>query len=562
MNILGLNYFYHDSTACIVAAGKLIVAIEEERLSRVKHTYAFPTLSIKKCLEVAKLRYEDIDCIAVSIKPTLHWPAKLWYGLRHLPKAKPFINHEVIRARYKQKALWEWYDSIWPNRKRGPKVHFVPHHLTHAAGSFFVSPYESAALLSLDGSGEWSTSLLGKGEGNTITSYNQSYFPMSMGSFYEAVTEFCGFKPNYDEGKTMGLAPLGDPKVFHDVVDKIITIDSNGSINIDLSYFNYQFWGNPRCSQKFYDTFGAPRKSHEPFQDHHLNAAAAFQRVLEEKALQLCRILRARTGCRYLVVAGGVALNSVMNGRIVRESGFDDIYVMPAAGDNGTGIGAAYYVYHSILNLPRVSVHDDPYVGNAYTNEQIKKILDEAKLPSQWHDDIAGVAAKLLHEGKIIGWFQGKMEIGPRSLGNRSILADPTRAHMKDKVNAEVKHREAYRPFAPSVPVEAKDDFFLTKVETPFMLKVCDVRPEKRSIIPAITHVDGSARLQTVRKDINPLYHSLLTKFGELSKVPVLLNTSFNVMGEPMVESPVDAIRCFYSTGLDALAVGNYLLVK
>ena len=251
-----------------------------------------------------------------------------------------------------------------------------------------------------------------------------------------------------------------------------------------------------------------------------------------------------------------------MNGRIVRESGFDDIYVMPAAGDNGTGIGAAYYVYNSILNLPRAHVHDDPYVGNAYTNEEIRKVLDEAKLPHQWHDDIENVAAKLLHEGKIIGWFQGKMEIGPRSLGNRSILADPTRAHMKDKVNAEVKHREAYRPFAPSVPVEAKDEFFLTKVETPFMLKVCDVRPEKRSVIPAITHVDGSARLQTVRKDINPLFHSLLTKFGELSKVPVLLNTSFNIMGEPMVESPMDAIRCFYSTGLDALAIGNYLLVK
>jgi carbamoyltransferase len=562
MNILGLNYFYHDSTACVVSDGKLIVAIEEERLSRVKHTYAFPYLSIKKTLEVAKLGYADIDSIAVSIKPTLHWPAKLWYGLKNLSNAKPFISHELIRARYKQKEFWEWYTGIWPDRSLGPKVYFIPHHLTHAAGSFFVSPYESAALLALDGSGEWATSLLGKGEGNTITTYNQSFFPMSLGSFYESVTEFCGFKPNYDEGKTMGLAPLGDPSVFHDVVDKMVTVDSEGSIRIDLSYFNYQFWARRRCSQKFYDTFGQPRMGNEPFKDHHLNAAAAFQRVLEEKALQLSRILRARTGCRYLVVSGGVALNSVMNGRIVRESGFDDIYVMPAAGDNGTGIGAAYYVYNCIHNHPRGSVHNDPYVGNSYTNEQIKAVLDEAKLKAEWQEDVAGAAARLLHAGKIIGWFQGRMEIGPRSLGNRSILADPTRADMKDKVNAEVKHREAYRPFAPSVPAERKEEFFLSKVEAPFMLKVCDVRPDKRSVVPAITHVDGSARLQTVRKEINPLYHELLTKFGELSKVPVLLNTSFNVMGEPIVESPVDAVRCFYSTGLDALFVGNYLLRK
>jgi len=437
MNILGLNYFYHDSTACVVKDGKLIVAIEEERLTRVKHTFAFPYQSTKRCLRIAGLGIDDIDAVAVSIKPTLHWPAKLLYGLQNLRNAKTFISHEVIRTRYKQRDFWEWYNSVWAGRGKKPKVYFVPHHLAHAAGSFFVSPYDSAALLALDGSGEWATSLMGRGDGNNITCYQQSYFPMSLGSFYEAVTEFCGFKPNYDEGKTMGLAPLGDPAVYFDIVDKIVNVDDSGAIDIDLTYFNYQFWGKRRCSQKFYETFGAPRKSGEPFQDNHLNAAAAFQRVLEEKALKICRILRERTGCRYLVVSGGVALNSVMNGRIVRESGFDDIYVMPAAGDNGTGIGAAYYVYNGLLGKPRNMVHDNPYVGSKYSNEEIAEVLSEAKLKAEWHDDIAGVAAKLLHDGQIIGWFQGAMEIGPRSLGNRSILADPTRALVSDTIQKD-----------------------------------------------------------------------------------------------------------------------------
>jgi len=276
----------------------------------------------------------------------------------------------------------------------------------------------------------------------------------------------------------------------------------------------------------------------------------------------LCRILHKKTQAQYLVVAGGVGLNSVMNGRIVRETDFDDIYVMPAAGDNGTAIGAAYYVYNKVLGLPRNFVHDNPYVGTEYSQDVIDKVIEECKLKPERHNDIAPIAAQLLHEGNIIGWFQGAMEIGPRALGNRSILADPTQKGMKDKINAEVKHREAYRPFAPSVTVEAMKDYFESEVQAPFMLKVCDVRPDQRETLSAITHVDGSARMQTVRKDINPLYHSLLTEFGKLSGTPVLLNTSFNVMGEPIVESPYDAIRCFFSTGLDKLVIGNCIISK
>ncbi len=562
MNILGLNYFYHDSTACIVSDGKLIAAIEEERLTRRKHTTEFPKLAAKRCLDMAGLDFTDVDAVAVSIKPTLNMQDKLLYGLKHAKEAKPFLAQEVQGTRARQKSLKSWHETTWPDKSRRPRIHFVPHHLSHSAGSFLVSPYETAALLGLDGAGEWATSFLGKGEGREIECYNQSFFPHSLGSFYEAVTEYCGFRSNYDEGKTMGLAPLGDPDVFYKPVSEMVRVDDDGSIHIDLSYFSYQYWGYRRCAQKFIDTFGPARKHGEPFEDRHQNVAAAFQRVLEDRALQMCRILHKKTRCKHIVVAGGVALNSVMNGRIVRESGFDDLYVMPAAGDNGTAIGAAFYVYNVEKGFPRNFVHDDPYVGTRYSNDEIRKTLLECKLNFERHDNIEAVAAEELRKGSILGWFQGRMEIGPRALGNRSILADPTLPGMKDKINAEVKHREAYRPFAPSVVVEAKDKYFESKVEAPFMLKVCDVVESAREVIPAITHVDGSARLQTVRKELNPRYHTLISEFGKRSGVPVVLNTSFNVQGEPIVESPFHAIRCFFSTGLDVLVLGNYLVRK
>lgn len=562
MVILGINYFYHDSTACLVVDGRLVVALEEERFTRRKHTWEFPVRAIKKCLEVAGLTMADVDAVAVSIKPSLSWGAKLAYGLANAPHAKSFVKHEVFRARGRQRSLHEWYKKTWPNASKRPPLHFVPHHLTHAAGTFFVSPYERAAILSLDGSGEWATSFLGVGEGTRVTSYGESFFPMSLGSFYEAATQYCGFQPNYDEGKTMGLAPLGDPEPFFPIVDKMVRVNEEGQLWIDLSYFNYQFWGHERCSQKFFQTFGPPREKGGEFKENHLNVAAAFQKVLEERALEICAILRRKTSADYLIVSGGVALNSVMNGRILRESGFKDLYVMPAAGDNGTAIGAAYYVYHAVLGYPRKFVHDNPYVGNSYSEEHISALIKECKLNATRYEDIGLKGAQLLREGRILGWFQGNMEIGPRALGNRSILADPTLPGMKDKINAEVKHREAYRPFAPSVTVEARKEFFDIEVEAPFMLKVCDVKPDKRSVIPAVTHVDGSARVQTVRKEINPRYHDLITRFGELSGVPVVLNTSFNIMGEPIVESPTDAIRCFFSTGLDSLVLGNYVIGK
>ncbi|MCC7384350.1 MAG: carbamoyltransferase [Deltaproteobacteria bacterium] len=562
MNILGLNYFFHDSTASILQDGKLLIAIEEERLIRRKHTVEFPARSAKKCMDVCGMTPSDIHAIAVSIKPSLNAPAKILHGLRRPREGRPFLAIELSAYRARKASLEKWYRSTWPEEKRRPPIHFIPHHLCHAPGTFLVSPYESAALLSIDGSGEWASAYFGRAEGRKIERYSETYFPHSLGAFYEAVTEFCGFRTNYDEGKTMGLAPYGDPKVFYSIVKNMVRVNDDLTFEIDLSYFNHQYWGTPRCSPKFHEVFGRPRKASEPFEDRHHDAAAAFQRVLEESVLELCRQLKKRSKAKHLVIGGGVALNSVMNGRLVRESGFDDLYVMPAAGDNGTGIGASTYLYHVEQGHPRSFVHLDPYVGTSYSDAEIKKALDEGKLKPERLDDPAATGAEILHQGQILGWFQGRMEIGPRALGNRSILADPTRPDMKDKINAEVKHREAFRPFAPSVIVEKRSEYFEIEVEDPFMLKVCYVRPDQRHALPAITHVDGTARLQTVQKDVNPLYYQLMSELGKRNGIPVVLNTSFNVMGEPIVESPFDAIRCFYSTGLDALIMGNYLLRK
>ncbi|MEE4381945.1 MAG: carbamoyltransferase C-terminal domain-containing protein [Pseudomonadales bacterium] len=562
MNILGINYAFHDSSACVLRDGRIEVAIEEERLTREKHTREFPHHAITRCLEFAGLTPGDVDRVAFSIRPSLHAGRKVAYALRHAHRSVPFLKHEFLWSFFRQRTVEKWIHATWGDARRAPPIDWVPHHLAHAVGSFLVSPWEEAALLSLDGSGEWATSLLGHGRGTGFETYAQSFFPHSLGSVYEAVTAFCGFKPMYDEGKTMGLAPLGDPERFHREASRIVRVTGDGRIEVDLDYFGFQFWEHRYCSPRFLETFGTPREPGAPFEQHHLDVAAAFQRVLEEAALGLCRVLRERTQARHLVVAGGVALNSVMNGRILREAGFDDLYVMPAAGDNGTAIGAASYSWCIEAGQPRPQVHDDPYLGTRYDDAAIRRTLRASKLDATCHEDIEAETARLLRAGRIVGWFQGAMEIGPRALGNRSILADPTRPDMKDRINAEVKHREAFRPFAPAVVVERAREFFDIEVEAPFMLKVCDVLPGKRAQLPAITHVDGSARLQTVRRETNPRFHRLLECFGEASGVPVLLNTSFNVMGEPIVETPVDAIRCFFSTGLDDLVLGNHVLSK
>lgn len=564
MNILGINFYYHDSTACIISNGNLVVAIEEERITRKKHSTEFPIHAIEKCMEVAGLKPADIDHVAVSIDPKLGLGKKFIYSIKNLLHSREFLRQEVVLRMYlKRKRFSNWYSTFFKEGRK-PPIHYVPHHLSHVVGTYLISPYESAALLSVDGSGEWATTFMGQAKGIDYTFFREDHFPMSLGSVYEAATQYCGFIPNYDEGKTMGLAPLGDPLKFYNTVSQMFWINDDLSIGVDLSYFRYQYYSPVRYSSKFVEAFGAPRSKDKraKFEQHHLDVAAAFQFHLEECMLKLARGLHKKTGEDYLVISGGVALNSVANGRIVRESGFKDIYLMPAAGDNGTALGAAYYVYNCILKNKRGFVHMDPYVGTSYSNKDFESVIQICKLSATYYDNVEERTAEYLQNGQIVGWFQGGMEIGPRSLGNRSILANPTLKHMKDKVNAEVKHREAFRPFAPSCPIEDVPKYFEQHVADPFMLKVCNVLPDKRDIVPAITHVDGTARLQTIHKETNSRFHNLLKEFEKLSGVPVILNTSFNVMGEPIVESPYDAIRCFFTTGLDVLVLGNYIIEK
>ena len=561
MVILGINYMFHDSSACILKNGELIVALEEERFTRNKHDVVFPHKSIAKCLESAQMTINDIDHIALSFKPSLDIYRKIAFILKHPSKLLANLNLHLLRYYWRYRTVSQWHQSTFKGVKK-PPLHFVPHHQSHIAGSFFCSPYHEAALLSMDGSGEWATASLGYGKGIDVNEFKRIFFPNSMGSIYEAITFFCGFKPSYDEGKTMGLAPMGNSAVFIEQARKIINVAPDGDLLIDFEYFLFGDGQFDYLSDKFYQTFGKARSPNGQFEQHHMDVAAAFQLRLEEIGLALCKILKDKTKADYLVVAGGVSLNSVMNGRIVRESGFKDLYVMPAAGDNGTSIGAAYYVHNAILKNPRAAPHMNPYLGTEYSNKQIEFVLKECKLSYEYHQNIEQKTAELLHAGHILCWFQGRMEIGPRALGSRSIIADPTKKEMKDKINAQVKHREAYRPFAPSAIKEAAAEYFETNVEDPFMLKVCMVKQDKIAILPAITHVDGSARLQTVDANAHPRYHKMISEFGKLSGVPVILNTSFNIMGEPIVESPYHAVRCFFSTGLDYLIIGNYIVKK
>lgn len=560
--ILGLNTIFHDSSACLVKDGELLIALEEERFTRSKHTRVFPHQAIARCLSDNHLTFQDITDIAVSVDSRKHLMEKLIYGLKLGTSATPFFKQEFLHHFRRNRDFWAWYRQTWGSD--GPKVHFIGHHDSHIQGSFYVSPYENAALLSLDGSGEWSTHWMGEYQGNQFIKYAESFFPHSLGSFYETVTEFCGFYPNYDEGKTMGLAPFGDPKPFYDIVNRMIDIQADGQIKIDLSYFDYPAHGKHRFNQKFIDTFGKPRETSKtaPFAPHHENLAASFQKVLEDKVLEMCRILEKRSTAQHLVIAGGVSLNSVMNGRIMRETRFKDVYVMPAAGDSGTAIGTAFVVWNRVYGNHQRYLHNNPYLGTSYSNEHIEKILKTCKLNYVKSDDICADTARLLHEGNIIGWFQHRMEIGPRALGSRSILADPTPKDMKKKINAEVKYREPYRPFAPSANAGPHKTYFEISVDDPFMLKVDYVRPQWREKLAAITHVDGTARLQTVHADTHPLYHRMIQAFGKLSGVECVLNTSFNVMGEPVVESPEQAIRCFFTTGLDALVIGDFIVRK
>lgn len=561
MNILGIGGYSHDSAAALVCEGKLVAAAEEERFTRVKHQGGVPHKAVAYCLREAGLTLDDIDHIGVYMRPGVRLGRRLPYRVTQMAKSPlystGFMGYELLHnAQY-----------AWGMRKlRGcnAKLHFMSHHPAHAASAFLVSPFDSAALLTVDYVGEWAATWTGIGHGTSIKPLRVANYPNSLGLFYSGITDYLGFLRASDEYKVMGLAAYGEP-AYYDDFKRIIQARGDGWYDIDRSWMVCHYCPGSITgyfSKKFTDRFGPPRRKGEPIEPRHINIAASVQRVLEETVLNLANWLHRATGEKRLCLAGGVALNCAMNGRLRRESPFEDIFIQPAAGDDGIAIGAAFQLHHKMTGAPRGFVLRDARLGPAYDNAAIRAFLDGAKIPYETPANVEERAAELIASGLITGWYQGRMEFGPRALGGRSILADPTRPEMKDLLNQYVKHREDFRPFAPSCLEEKAHLFFPGCTRSPFMLFVYPVAPDQQARVPAITHVDGTARVQTVSRETDPRYYRMIEAFEKRRGVPMVLNTSFNVMGEPIVHTPADAVRCFYSTGMDALVIGDYVVVK
>jgi carbamoyltransferase len=561
MNILGIGGFSHDSAAALVVDGELVAAVAEERLTRVKHQGGVPREAVAFCLEQAGLKLEDVDHVGAYMRPGTRVARRTLYRLGKLfrsPKySAAYIGYELFHnAQY----VAGMRSLCGPNAT----LHYMEHHPAHAASAFLVSPYDEAALLTIDYIGEWHATWAGVGRGTDLECLYAEHYPNSLGVFYSALTDYLGFLRASDEYKVMGLASYGEP-TFYDDFKAIIQARPNGRYVIDLSYMVSHYLPGSRFgyfSKKFIDKFGPKRQKGEPVTEHHQNIAASVQKVLEDVVLHMCEYLHEHTGLRKLCLAGGVALNCSMNGRLLRESPFNEIFVQPAAGDDGIAIGGAFQLHHRLTGKPRGYEMRSAHFGPEFSDEDIRAYLELAKVPYETPDDLEERTAELLAEGKIVGWYQGRMEFGPRALGGRSILADPTRADMKDLINKYVKHREEFRPFAPSCLAEKAPEYFEGCTDSPFMLFVYPVKPDKRDQVPAITHIDGTARVQTVTREALPQYYKLIEAFERRRGVPMVLNTSFNIMGEPIVHTPADAVRCFYGTGMDALAIGKYVVVK
>ncbi len=561
MNILGIGGYSHDSAAVLVCDGRIVAGVAEERLTRVKHQGGVPREAVRYCLETAGLKPDDIDHIGCYMRPGLRLMRRAPYRLAQIVRSPKYsLGYIAYEAIHNTQYAWGMR-SLCGKRTR---LHFLEHHPAHAASAFLVSPYDEAALLTVDYIGEWAATWMGIGRGTHITQLDAVNYPQSLGVFYSALTDYLGFRRASDEYKVMGLASYGEPAYYDDFA-RIVRPGPNGRYTMDMSWFQCQYLPGSRLgyfSKKFIGHFGPPRRKDEPIEERHRNIAASAQRILEDVVLSMARALAKRTGLKHLCMAGGVALNCAMNGRLLREGPFESIFVQPASGDDGIAIGAALQLHHRFTGAPRGEVMRDACIGPAYSNAEIRAFLDLAKIPYIETDNAPERAAELIAEGLIVGWYQGRMEYGPRALGSRSILADPTRADMKDLINKYVKHREEFRPFAPSVLVERAGEYFEGCTESPFMLFVYPVRAEKRAAVPAITHVDGTARVQTVAKDVNPKYYALIEAFERLRGAPMVLNTSFNVNKEPIVNTPADAVRCFYSTGMDALVLGDFVVRK
>ena len=579
MIILGINAYHGDVSAALLRDGELVAAIEEERFTRVKHAAGFPRNAVAACLEVGGVAAADVEHVAVSRDPRANLFRKAWFALRNRPGAQ-LVSSRLRNARRIRGIGDSIADSLGRSATR--RVHSIEHHPAHLASTFFASPFEEAAVCAIDGFGDFVSTSGGVGRGNTIAIDRRVYFPHSLGLLYLAVTQYLGFWKYGDEYKVMGLAPYGEPNRVEEL-RHLVHLGPDGDFELDLSYFRHwsdgvsMTWddGEPVIGQaytpKLEALLGPARKPDQRIDARHEAIAASLQVVFEEAALHVLNALQQRTGLRRLCLAGGCAMNSVLNGKIRERTRFQEVYIQPAAGDNGTSLGAALYVWHQILAQPRRFTMDHGYWGPEFTDGDIRQAVDHAGADIEragcsvraFDDpvDLCRGAAQRVAAGEIVGWFQGRMEWGARALGNRSILADPRRVDMRETINSKIKFREKFRPFAPSILEEALDEYFIGAVADPFMVQVYPVRPEKRRVIPAVTHVDGSGRLQTVSQKTNPLYWQLLKAFEKETGVPVLLNTSFNE-NEPIVHRPAEALSCFLRTDMDALFLGPVLLER
>jgi len=586
MYILGISAFYHDSAACLIQDGKIIAAAQEERFTRKKHDFSFPKNALRYCLEERGLKGSDLDFVAFYDKPFIKFERILETYLAYAPHGiRSFIK--AIPLWIKQK-LW-LKEVIRKELDYKGKMIFPEHHESHAASAFFPSPFQEAAFLTIDGVGEWTTVSYGVGKENTIQILAEIHFPHSLGLLYSAFTYYTGFKVNSGEYKVMGLAPYGEPKYTDRILSELIDLKEDGSFRMNMRYFDYCA-GLTMTNRRFEKLFGGPpRKPEAQVTQRDMDLARSVQEVTEEVMLRMVRHINKETGQKNLCLAGGVALNCVGNGRVLREGPFENIWIQPAAGDAGGALGAALFVWYQYLENRRVAdnkkdVQQGSYLGPEFENGDIKDYLKREKIPYTeiGDEEIPEKIADLIADQKVIGWFQGRMEFGPRALGGRSIIGDARSPEMQEKMNLKIKFRESFRPFAPSVIKESVSDFFEMEGESPYMLLVAPVKkeicremsPEEqqrfgldklhvvRSTIPAVTHVDYSARVQTVSKDDNPLYYRMIAKYGEKYGCPVIINTSFNVRGEPIVCTPGDAYLCFMRTNMDYLIMGNFLIEK
>ncbi|HEV7731320.1 MAG TPA: carbamoyltransferase [Candidatus Binatia bacterium] len=585
--ILGLSAYYHDSAACLVRDGVIVAAAQEERFTRKKHDADFPSQATSWCLRHAGITLADVDYVGFYDKPLLKFERLLEQylgvaprGLRQFVTAMPvWLKEKLFTRRMILKALPEFEGEVL----------FTEHHESHAASAFYPSPFLEAAVLTLDGVGEWATSSYGVGRENSLELLAELHYPHSLGMLYSAFTYYTGFKVNSGEYKVMGLAPYGEPRFVERIFDQVVELREDGSFKLDMRYFDY-LHGLTMTSRTFDELFeGPPRKPESPLTQREMDIAASVQKVTEEIMLRMARHVHRETGMANLCLAGGVALNCVGNGRLLREGPFERIWIQPAAGDAGGALGVALAIHHKVLGEPRRPRSEGDsmrgsYLGPSYSDAEAAAYLDAVGAVYERLDDATLVdrVAQLLADEKIVGWHQGAMEFGPRALGGRSILGDPRSTKMQSVMNLKIKYRESFRPFAPSVLREHVAQWFELDVDSPYMLIVADVRPEHRipmtaeqqqlfgieklnvprSTIPAVTHVDYSARIQTVHAETNPRYHALLTRFHALTGCPVLVNTSFNVRGEPIVNTPEDAYRCFMRTEMDHLVVGSFVLDK